>query len=195
MLVFVFGISISGSVMADGGVYGGIGFGSSSVDIESGALDDGSNISGESKDETDTSLSFFIGYEVNDNLSVEGGYIDFGEASVTGISDGTGSFWFEGPVEIKYETTAIFLDIIGKYEINNSLDLIGKAGFYHADVDADATDVWGTVSIDESNTGLLLGFGLSYGFTDKVSGRLDGQGSVMSVIIIQLVSRILILLD
>lgn len=171
LLVFICGISISGTVMADGGLYGGIGFGSSSLDIESGALNDGSNISGESKDEDDTSLSFFIGYEVNDNISVEGGYIDFGEASVTGTSDGTGWFWVAGPVEMKFESTAIFLDIIGKHAINNRLDLFGKAGIYDADVDMDLTDSWGTVSVSESNTGLLFGLGLSYSFNEKISGR------------------------
>jgi len=151
--------------------YVGIGVGSSSTEIESGILNDGSTISGESKDEDDTSLSFFIGYEVNDNISVEGGYINFGEANATGTSDGTGFFWWPGAVEMKFEATAIFLDIMGKYSINDRFDLFGKAGIYDADLDVDLTDSWGTISESDSNTGLLFGVGLSCSFNEKISGR------------------------
>lgn len=144
ILLFTLSFVTCNSVLADNNTYAGIGFGSSSVDIASNALDDGSIITGQSTNDTDTSLSFFIGKRLSNRMSIEGGYIDLGVYSVTGFSDGSGSFWWPGSVAITIESTALYLNVVGHQEINPQLELIGKVGLYSASTDVALTDSWGT---------------------------------------------------
>ena len=63
--------------------YVGGAFGSTAIDTGVSA------VSGATLDEEDTGSSFFIGTKMSENLSVEGFYTDFGEASLSGDSGDT----------------------------------------------------------------------------------------------------------
>ena len=43
--------------------------------------------------------------------------MDFGELSITSVSDGGGSFWSAGPYKVNQETEAFMLGIRGSYPI------------------------------------------------------------------------------
>lgn len=107
-------------------------------------------------------MNFYVGYQLNSTFSVEGGYIDFGEASATAVSDGSGSFWWAGPVEAKAEADAITLGIKAALPINDNVSFHGKLGVASWDVDADAIDSWGTVSESDDGNDLYFGIGASY---------------------------------
>ncbi|MBI3919113.1 MAG: outer membrane beta-barrel protein [Betaproteobacteria bacterium] len=63
------------------GFYGGLGVGRNYTDLDSGSI-------AGSKDEKDTAWKFFGGYQINRYIGIEGGYVDLGKASVTGVSGG-----------------------------------------------------------------------------------------------------------
>lgn len=152
------------------GWYAGLSLGQSDYDVSTSDFDDGGVISG-SVDETDTGMKLFFGNRVNENVSIEFGYLDLGEATLEGVSDGTGFFWFPGDISADVEGDGIHLAILGNIPVSDRFELMAKAGFLMWDLSIDLTDSWGTVSADEDGTDLFFGVGLNYAITDKVSIR------------------------
>ena len=156
------------------GWYGGVGFGQSDYDLGVSDFDDGSVISG-SVDETDSALKIFLGNRVNENFSIEFGYLDLGEATFEGVSDGSALFfdglWEAGPISADVETDGIHLAFIGNVPISDRLDFMAKAGFFLWDVSIVITDTSGSYSGDEDGTDLFFGLGLGYEITDQIAIR------------------------
>jgi len=160
------------SVASSGGIYGGIGFGSSTLD-ESVDLADGSTITNVKEDDSDTALSLFLGFQIIKSLAIEVGYIDLGKWSDSGISDGAGFFWFAGPIEAAAESSAFTVAAVGALQFTDKFGGFGKLGIYRADTEIAATDVCCTITVSDSNIDFLLGLGLTYGLSERVTGRLE----------------------
>lgn len=179
MRIYIFLLILAGTAgfsslaIAQGQLYTGLGFGSAVTDVPSDLLVDGSVISSENIDDSDTALSFIMGYEFSRAVALEIGYIDLGEAGVKGVSDGTGAFWTAGSASIQQESTALFIDVLGIYAINRRFQLLGKVGFYDVDQDFKVIGSTGSGKSSDSNSDLLVGVGAAYNFTPDFSLRLD----------------------
>ena len=163
------------------GWYSGVGFGQSDYDLGVSDFDDGSVISG-SVDETDSAFKIFLGNRVNENVSIEFGYLDLGEATFEGVSDGTGLvFKTPGPVSGDAEADGVQFAVIGNVPVNDRLYIMAKAGFFMWDLSASLSDITGTESGDEDGTDLFFGLGLNYAITDKVSIRGEWEMYSMDI--------------
>jgi len=112
---------------SDKGWYMGVGFGTTTTDIDTSPLTAlGATISG--GDDSDNGFKIFGGYQFNKHLGVEVGYIEFGSFTVTGTR-GT-------PFTAGFDVSAFTAAAVGTLPLNESFDLFGKAGLYSWDASA-----------------------------------------------------------
>jgi OOP family OmpA-OmpF porin len=134
-------------------------------------LQDGSIISA-SLDDSDTSFSLSLGYKINPNFAIEGGYIDLGELTVNATSTG-GFFYAPGPVTVKVEADGLFFDAKGILPINEQFSLYGKLGLLMWDEKGTLSDVTGSISADDDGTDVFFGVGASFNISEKISLNAD----------------------
>jgi OOP family OmpA-OmpF porin len=123
--------------------------GNSEVDVE----DEGYSASG-------SDLSFRIGggYQVHENIAIEGYYIDYGKAEDT----------VEG-YDISVETTSIQLQGLVMYPVTSSFDVYGKLGVAFWDAEA----CFETLCDDETDNNGVYGLGGSFHASDNVTIRAE----------------------
>jgi len=139
--------------------YVGLGIGSSwaTVDKESvefGTLDWAPTVS---------TWRGFAGYQINENVGIEGGYISLGEARVSTI----GGHYFEARV------TGLELTPIGFLPIVRAFSVFAKAGlvFWHSDISYRFASGSGTKK--ESGNDLSLSIGARYDFSEMFGARAE----------------------
>jgi OOP family OmpA-OmpF porin len=108
------------------------------------------------------------GYRFSPNLAVEGGYIDFGNASYQAAYDG-------GTASGTVKAAGLDAAALFSLPINAKVSVFGKAGIVAARVKSSLTAAAPGISNDASTTVVrpLVGFGTEVALTDKVSLRLD----------------------
>jgi len=156
---------MSSLCIAEQGFYLGANIGTAEVDYslsDAADLDDGGNFSNVDIDDSDTTFGLNAGYRVNPYFAVEVGYQDFGEYSISANSDGSGFFWFPGPVEATAEVTGIMLGVKGIFPVQENFEVYGKAGMNRWDADYDYTDTCCTVSESDDGTDAYFGIGATY---------------------------------
>lgn len=180
-LVLAFSVTPA-AFAADTGFYGIVGLGQSEVDISAPA--------GVSVDNKDTSYFLGAGYRFNDYVSVEGGYLDLGEASVSASGGISGTYYgipftATGTLSAKSEVNGWSLGPKFTLPLGKQADLYGKVGYYFWDADTAAsfsgTVVFGGVTyaagasakVSSSGEDPYYGVGFAYRFTDRVGLLVD----------------------
>lgn len=118
-----------------------------------------------------TAMEGALGYELNKNLAVEGGYFDSGTATYTVTALG-------GNISVDFKNTVIRLAVVGSLPISDQLTFFGKLGYAAATTDVGATRVNNTaVEPASSSKENKIGFGIGarYAFTDKFSARISWE--------------------
>jgi OOP family OmpA-OmpF porin len=110
--------------------------------------------------DTDTGLKVFAGYQFNRNLALEGGYIDFGKASLT----------FPG-ANLTIKAKAYTLAAVGMIPLANGFALFGKAGAYRTELKAAGTAVPAPFTV--RNSGLTYGIGGQWNVAKNLDLRLE----------------------
>lgn len=162
LITSVIAASISSVSFADQGFYLGATFSNLSHDLDTSVLDDGSTATNVSIDDSDTALGFNAGYNVNANFAIELGYQDFGEVSVMGFSDGSGSFWAAGPAAALAEATGTTLGVKGSYPAAENIQLFGKIGLTSWDADFILADNDGVFPSSDDGTDMYFGVGATF---------------------------------
>ena len=149
------------------------------VDYLSSTIDTGvTNISSK-LDEKDTGYSIFAGLPVDENLSIEVSYQDFGEASLSGVSgnqfkyDGA-TYQFTKTATLTLGADSIAVAAKSKHQINDNVSIYGKIGLHNwestfgvsvgtssADVKADGTDILYGAGIEANFNNLVFRAGYS----------------------------------
>lgn len=156
-------LAFSASAAAqDAGFYVGGALGQAQVDLDcTGAT---------TCDDKDTSWKIFAGYQFNRNFALEVGYVNLGEAVVSGPAPPFGT------ASVKFESTAFELVGIGLLPIVDRFSIYGKLGLYRADTDADVSvSGLGSTTVSDSNADLTFGLGLRYDFTRNLGIRAEWQ--------------------
>lgn len=101
------------------------------------------NASYKELDDSSAAFGLFGGYHLNEVLSIEAAYNDFGEAEKGGV---------------KVEASALSLGIVGKLPIRTDFTLLGKVGLAAWDTDAS----FGALKDSDSGTDVYFGIGADY---------------------------------
>ena len=166
-ILFVGVFMIPATSIADNGKY--VEFSILDSSYDSGV----SNVSGATLDEDDSGFAITGGMPLGDNLDLEIGYADFGEASLSGSSGNTFdyegvSYTFNATATIQLEGESIFIGLKPKMSLTDSINAYARLGFNMWDTTLTVST--GTASADVSDDGndLYYGFGVS-----GVIGGLD----------------------
>jgi OOP family OmpA-OmpF porin len=132
-------LSAASTVFAadDSGAYilGAVGV--SRVSIDKAAFDDTLNsvpVTGLSSttDERDTGYKLQLGYKLNQNFAIEGGYVDLGEFAYNASFTG-------GTAKATVKASGWNLVAMGILPLGDTYSLLGRAGMIHAKLDATAS--------------------------------------------------------
>ena len=116
-------------------------------------------------DKNDTAWRIFGGYQFNQFIAAEVGYVDLGKLSFSGTLLGT-------PFNGKIESTAFDLSAVGSYHFTPEISVLGRIGGYASKTKTSGTNV---ISEDKSGTGLTFGLGAGYDFTKNLGARIEWQ--------------------
>ncbi|WP_286240447.1 outer membrane beta-barrel protein [Neptuniibacter halophilus] len=148
-------------------------------------FDTGVSAAGINTDDTDSAFSLGVGFQYNEYLAVELGYLDLGEASfstnapVSGTVGGS-SVTLDGSLDL--DATGFFLGLRGNYALNDAFTLFGRAGLLNWESDLTLA---GTATIDgvaytgsfsgeaADGTDPYLGLGVEYNFNENLSAKLQ----------------------
>lgn len=92
------------------------------------ALGDDGSIASPDDDDNDINLRLFAGIGLGRHVAFEFGYVDFGEASFSGQSDGSGPFLAPGPAREDVAVDGFDLAVVGKLPLTEAWALFGRAG-------------------------------------------------------------------
>lgn len=161
-------ILVSGQALAEGGEqsgwYFGLSFGNSDLDACKGLGGLGVTVC----DDSDTGVKIFSGYQFTENWGLEGGYAELGEAVVQGSISGAS---FSATADV---TGVEFLGT-GTVPITEKFLLLGKAGLFVWDVDANATLGTTSATFSDDGTDFTFGIGIEYDFFDIAGIRAEYQ--------------------
>lgn len=132
------------------GWYAGAGIGQADYDVLS---------------EKDTSFKLFAGYSFNPNVAAEFGYVDLGEAEVSG-----------GGASASVSADGLEATVVGVLPVGNNVSLLGRVGLFNWDAEAKATiPGFGSASGSDSGTDLTYGFGAQFDLQKSFALRAEYQ--------------------
>lgn len=154
----VLALALSAPAAAQEGTYLGLGFGQGTVqDWDSSVIDDGSFASIDAED-SDTGFRLFGGLEFSPNFALEAAYVDLGEATADGDSNGC-CFWAPGPVTAKVAVSGFDVGLLGKLPVSDTFAVFARLGVLVWDVDVTLGDSSLLLSGSDDGNDIFLGLG------------------------------------
>jgi OOP family OmpA-OmpF porin len=157
------------AVHAEGG-YLGVSFGSTEVDFD--ALTPGA---GTTLDDEDSGYKIYGGYNLNENFALEGGYVDFGESTLTAPTGA--QFTLAGvllqattDINVTASSDAFTFAGVGKMDVGIG-NIFGKLGL--AMWDSETTSNIAALNTTDDGTDLFFGFGIDIGVTEALVARFE----------------------
>ena len=132
------------------------------------------SVVGATLDEDGTGYAFVIGNEIDENLSIEGFYIDFGEASLKGDSGDTFAFNGSNYVFVAssvIKATVTSMGVAGKlhFDIAEKLNGFVKAGMHSWEREVTLAAATDSASATDEGNDILMGIGAEYDVSEKVA--------------------------
>lgn len=132
------------------------------------------------QDKSDTGFKLQVGYQINDNFAIEGGYVDLGEYSLKGsLAGDVNGDDFEGVYKAKAKSTAINLDGVFILPLGSDWSLFAKVGVVRAETKQSLSlyvaGEGGSDSSKKTRTTGHYGLGGAYNLTKDVSVRLEWE--------------------
>lgn len=109
-----------------------------------------------------------LGYQINKNFAVEGGYLGSSNQTYSATGGNLG-----GTLTVSGNVSGYNLIAVGILPLANQFSLLGKLGVAGLQESVTATGGGFTVSVNGSKTDLTYGLGAKYDFTKEISMRLD----------------------
>ena len=150
------------------GWYAGVAGGS--TDIDTGVT----AVTGATLDETGSGISWFIGKDIDEKLSIEGFYTDLGEASLSGNNgdlftlEGTDyQFTSTGSIAISATTMGIAGKL--KFDMADSLRGYVKGGLHSWEAEAKVATTTASATATTDGTDIVWGVGAEYDIGEKTA--------------------------
>ena len=135
--------------------------------------------------DTSTGWKLFAGYQLNEHLALEAGYVDLGNFKISASGNFAGPPLPPGPgtASGSDKATGFSLDAVGTLPINEQFGLIGRIGIFAWTLDASSsaaqTGAVNPLSVSTSDkpsgTSLDFGVGVKYDFNRDVGVRAEFQ--------------------
>ena len=172
-VVILFFLVCGMSIASANQYYVGLDF--NEIKVNTGITNISSNL-----DEEDTVLKFTGGYKLDDKISLEAFYMDFGEASLSGVSGNQFSYGGSTYEFITTATIALSADTVGvgaRYNIykEGKSALYAMAGIHSYDVTLSIAAGTGSASVSESGSDPYYGIGYNYLVADNLNLNLSYQ--------------------
>ena len=162
---------------AEGG-YIGVGVGRSDFHTGAGELNgslasSGITATSTSVDDKGTGWKLFGGYRFNENLAVEGAYVDLGKLTFSSIITAPSSGTLTGEVKMK---EGIYIDVVGMLPLNDMFSVYGKLGVYSMKTEISASLTGGGSASDSArNSDATIGVGGEIKFADNLAARAEWE--------------------
>lgn len=131
-------------------------------------------------DEKDSGFKVFIGRKIDENLSIEGFYVDYGEVRFTGNSgdlvseDGVLYVLTADNVVIKSDTSGIGVSVRYDIPVSSVFDIYAKLGLLRWDFEQTSTATGvASQTVSESGTDTIFGIGVNFAASDQFSIFVD----------------------
>lgn len=178
---------LTGLLLASGVVhaqwYLGAGVGQSKADLPHDAKEwtDEVKASGDYgfTDERDTSYTIYVGYKLNRNFALEGGYTDLGK--IEGIASTVLETKYSVAEDYNVRSKAVFIDAVSFLPLTDAFSVFGKAGlaYTHSKYSYAGTCSGGcsvsSLSLSDSDNKFVpkLGMGAEYNITNGLAVRAE----------------------
>lgn len=164
---------VSGAALADDSgfyVLGAIGQTQTSAksDVDATLIAMGATGLVSSGDDNLTAYKLQAGYQVNSNLAIEGGYIDYGKLDYTATATN-----LVGVLTANGKATGWNLVAVGILPLGNQFSVLGKLGVAEVSVSTTVAAAGLSVSTSDSKTDATYGLGVKYEITKAVFLRGD----------------------
>jgi len=162
------------------GFYFGASLGQAQVqDLDLTPIADGSVLTG-GTDGTDNGWKFFAGFKVFRFMNAEFGYRDYGQASFSAISDGTGTIYAAGPVDGLTDTSAFSVSAMVVLPAGR-LKLFAKGGLARWSKETMVRHSMGGIATNDSDgTDALWGVGGAWAFKGSAGLRIEYERIVVN---------------
>ena len=154
--------------------YGGIGVGVGKSDSPDSNQD--GSVSNISDDDRDTTLTVTAGYQINENVAMQGAYKDLGETDFRGESTG-GPSWSPGSVRTEQDAESWELGILGRWPVSDRWYALGFIGLSWWENNERYTESGFVSTLKEtgSDATFALGFEFDHGLKDRIVYRFMGS--------------------
>ena len=153
------------SKVFSGDFYVGASIGLSDSDASLSAI--GAGATG-SIDDTDTGWKLYGGYRINENIAIEGGYVDLGTNSASATLGGT-SITGSG------DFTGLTLAGVVGTNVTQSVGIFAKAGLILWDMEASGSSGSTFLAVDDDGTELTFGVGVNMRINSNVKARIEWE--------------------
>lgn len=145
-------------------------------DFDNAFLDNGDIVTSSKFDKSDSAYKLQLGYQLNENFSIEGGYIDLGKTEYkANLIDSLNNV---GTNSTRFEAKGWNLDAVVTLPVNAGVSLFMKGGLFRADVKGsiDSSTATPPLPNDSSSKKKVrpnYGFGIAYNFYAGLSARAE----------------------
>lgn len=144
------------------GPYVGVAFGMGRNSDFVAANNDGS-LNGIDSDRTDRALQLRLGWQLNDYVAIEAGYLDLGKVHFDAQSDGTGYSWSgPGPVSTDVEAAGWYGGVRGSVPLSERWTAFASLSWYQWKTTETFVDNGFTSTDEDSGGDVRYGAGLQY---------------------------------
>ena len=119
-------------------------------------------------DDTDTGWKLYGGYRINENIAIEGGYVDLGTNSASATLGGT-SITGSG------DFTGLTLAGVVGTNVTQSVGIFAKAGLILWDMEASGSSGSTFLAVDDDGTELTFGVGVNMRINSNVKARIEWE--------------------
>lgn len=155
----------------------GVATGPTEIGVNAESIDDGSLGNSTIVDESTGSLSVFGELKASPYLRMEFGLFTTGNAEMDAYSDGSGYWWWSGPVSADYSLTGLKVGAVGTLPLDAAgrINLLAKLGLTHW-VSSVALEDQCCVFYD-NDTGIspYAGIGIEFGISQLIALRLQHE--------------------
>jgi OmpA-OmpF porin, OOP family len=147
---------------AEGDLYNWVGASIGNTDFNYNNL---SGITPGSIDNSGNGWKIYLGFPITKSIGLEVGYMDLGEASITGATGNTSNT----------RAKVYNFDLVGNYDFNESFSLLGKAGIYRWGMHSDTVIGGKGSTADDDGFDFHYGLGLQYNPNREIGLRLEWE--------------------